>query len=148
MTRTISTLLGIIAIVPYEDKFLLIEEAKPSVYGKWSLPGGVVEIGEDLAQAVQREVMEESGITVKPRGILAMEHKVCDMTTEQPYSLKMLFIVVADPLSLETKSAPDQESLSARFYTLKEINGLALRDQRYSEWIKAYLQNKPLLSIY
>jgi 8-oxo-dGTP pyrophosphatase MutT (NUDIX family) len=40
--------------------------------GQWGLPGGSVEIGESVATAVVREVLEETGLTVRPRRIIGV----------------------------------------------------------------------------
>ena len=40
--------------------------------GQWGLPGGSVEIGESVAEAVVREVHEETGLTVRPRRIVGV----------------------------------------------------------------------------
>ena len=45
---------------------LLVKRANPPSQGEWSLPGGAVELGERLEQAVAREVWEETGLTVEP----------------------------------------------------------------------------------
>jgi ADP-ribose pyrophosphatase YjhB (NUDIX family) len=50
------------------DKFhriLLVERGKEPLKGYWSLPGGVLEPGELLGQAIRREVLEETGLTVE-----------------------------------------------------------------------------------
>jgi ADP-ribose pyrophosphatase YjhB (NUDIX family) len=48
---------------------LLVKRANPPSQGEWSLPGGVVELGERLEQAVVREVLEETGLAVEPVAI-------------------------------------------------------------------------------
>lgn len=45
---------------------LLVERGGPPLKGYWSIPGGLVETGETLDQAVRREVLEETGLRVKP----------------------------------------------------------------------------------
>jgi len=58
--------LGVGALIFEEDKILLVERAKEPLKGYWSLPGGIVETGERLKEAVRREVLEETGLDVDP----------------------------------------------------------------------------------
>lgn len=46
------------------DEVLLVRRGQPPRLGEWSLPGGKVEIGETLREALTREVMEETGIVI------------------------------------------------------------------------------------
>jgi 8-oxo-dGTP diphosphatase len=50
------------AVIVYEEELLLIRRGNPPGAGRWSLPGGRVEHGEVLAEAVVREVREETGL--------------------------------------------------------------------------------------
>jgi 8-oxo-dGTP diphosphatase len=47
------------------DSILLVERGREPLKGYWSLPGGLVETGELLARAIEREVLEETGLKVK-----------------------------------------------------------------------------------
>ena len=51
--------------VIYKDKFLLIKRIKEPYIGLWSLPGGKIEFGETLEEAIVREVEEETSLKVK-----------------------------------------------------------------------------------
>ena len=48
-----------------DGKILLAERTKPPAASLWSLPGGVVETGERLADAALRELMEETGVSAR-----------------------------------------------------------------------------------
>ncbi len=61
MTRAAELAVG--AIVVVEDRLLLVRRATPPGAGRWSLPGGRVESDETLAEAVERELEEETGLT-------------------------------------------------------------------------------------
>ena len=54
------------AIIFRRDRILLVERGKSPLKGYWSLPGGAVETGERLEDAIRREVLEETGLVVKP----------------------------------------------------------------------------------
>lgn len=51
------------------EEVLLVERGNPPASGLWSLPGGHVEPGETAADALARELMEETGITAKLSGV-------------------------------------------------------------------------------
>jgi len=55
------------AIVFKDDKVLLVLRANPPAEKMWSIPGGRVELGETLQEAAEREIKEETGITIKAR---------------------------------------------------------------------------------
>ena len=58
--------LAVSAAIVRDGHVLVVRRARPPANGLFSLPGGVVEAGETLHQALQREVMEETGITIEP----------------------------------------------------------------------------------
>ena len=52
------------AVIVQDGCVVLVRRARPPLMGHWSLPGGVVEIGETLTDALAREVMEETGLQI------------------------------------------------------------------------------------
>lgn len=56
---------GVGAIVLQQDEVLLVRRGTAPQEGLWSLPGGALELGESLHQAVRREVLEETGLDVR-----------------------------------------------------------------------------------
>jgi len=57
-------IVGVGAIVVDGDRVLLVKRGHEPLKGEWSLPGGVVELGETLDAALTREVLEETGLDV------------------------------------------------------------------------------------
>jgi 8-oxo-dGTP diphosphatase len=55
---------GVGAVVLHRGKVLLVRRGRPPSAGRWSLPGGLVELGETTVEAVKRELMEECGIVI------------------------------------------------------------------------------------
>lgn len=55
---------GVGVVVRRDDEVLLIQRGNPPRRGDWSIPGGVVELGETLREAARREIREECGIEI------------------------------------------------------------------------------------
>lgn len=53
------------AVVIHQGRVLMVRRAQSPSRGRWSVPGGVVELGESLQQAAEREVFEETGIRIR-----------------------------------------------------------------------------------
>ena len=68
-------IVGVGAVIVHEGKILLEKRKSAPGKGKWSIPGGLVELGESIQQAVVREVKEETGLEVEePRLIDVVSH--------------------------------------------------------------------------
>jgi 8-oxo-dGTP diphosphatase len=69
-------LLGVGALIFDDGRILMAQRGKPPLAGKWSLPGGLVETGESLKDAVRREVREETGLAIEPLGVLEIFERI------------------------------------------------------------------------
>jgi 8-oxo-dGTP diphosphatase len=58
-------IVGVGAVIVDRERVLLVKRGSPPLLGEWSLPGGVVELGETLRAAAEREALEETGLIVK-----------------------------------------------------------------------------------
>jgi 8-oxo-dGTP diphosphatase len=61
--------LAVSAAIFRDRRVLIVRRARPPAHGLYTLPGGGVELGETLEQAVVREVREETGLEVRPIGL-------------------------------------------------------------------------------
>jgi 8-oxo-dGTP diphosphatase len=57
-------LVGVGAIIIDGDRVALVKRGRAPLAGQWSIPGGLLEVGETLRACAQREVREETGLTV------------------------------------------------------------------------------------
>jgi 8-oxo-dGTP diphosphatase len=67
---------GVGGIVLHDGHVLLVRRGQPPVAGKWSVPGGMVELGETTAEAVVREIAEECGLRVRLAGVAGVLDRV------------------------------------------------------------------------
>jgi 8-oxo-dGTP diphosphatase len=58
--------LAVSAVVIRDGEFLAVRRARPPMQGLFTLPGGGIETGESVTDAVRREVLEETGISIEP----------------------------------------------------------------------------------
>ena len=64
-------LVGVGAIIIEAGRVVLVKRGHPPLAGEWSIPGGVLEVGETLREAAVREALEETGLKVEPAICLA-----------------------------------------------------------------------------
>jgi mutator protein MutT len=72
----IAPVVGVGGVVVRDGKVLLIRRGKEPLYGRWVVPGGTVELGESLEQALVREVAEETGLRVEPLEMLTVFDRI------------------------------------------------------------------------
>jgi 8-oxo-dGTP diphosphatase len=58
-------MVGVGGVVISKGRALLIRRGGPPLEGQWSIPGGMLEVGETLLEGVRRELLEETGVEVR-----------------------------------------------------------------------------------
>lgn len=107
-------------------KVLLGERARPPGQGLFSLPGGVVELGENLEAAVRREVFEETGLEIEISAFVR-HHEV--IARDETGAVQRHFVVaVFAGRSEHGEPRLSEETLSFRWADPVELDSLALTD--------------------
>jgi 8-oxo-dGTP diphosphatase len=109
-------LIGVGAVVVKSGSLLMIRRAKEPYEGLWSVPGGMLEHGEYLTDAVRREVLEETGIEVDVGDLLG----ILELWREPHY---VILDYVATP-STDEEPRPGDDVSEARWVPLEEIPSL------------------------
>lgn len=69
-------LVGVGAIIIDGPRVLLVKRAHPPLQAQWSIPGGVLEVGELVREAAVREAREETGLDVEPGELLGVYDRI------------------------------------------------------------------------
>lgn len=69
-------LVGVGALIVENGKVVLIKRGKAPLLGEWSIPGGMLELGETLRQGAEREALEETGLAVHATELLGVFDRV------------------------------------------------------------------------
>ena len=65
-------IVGVLAVVMRGERVLVVRRANAPMSGRWGFPGGVLELGETIAQGAMRELFEETGVTAEAAGPLTV----------------------------------------------------------------------------
>lgn len=103
-------------------KILLIKRAFQPSAGKWSIPGGVVELGEEVEDAARREVLEEVGLEITDLELLGVYDSII---RDNNNNIKYHYVIIeylAKPKS--TVVTPSIEVVEYKWVTLEDIDKL------------------------
>jgi ADP-ribose pyrophosphatase YjhB (NUDIX family) len=116
-------LIGVGIVVWHGDRVLLIRRGKPPRAGQWSLPGGAQKLGETVAEAARREVLEETGLTIEVGEVLA----VVDLIERDGERVRYHYTLIdfgAEAPGPELR--PGADAADARWFGLDELAPLGL----------------------
>jgi 8-oxo-dGTP diphosphatase len=131
---------GVGAVIFRGEEFLIVRRGQEPAKGSWSLPGGMVEVGEGLEEAIKREIQEETGLTVKILGITAILERIYrDDNHNIPYHY-VLIDFACDYVSGELNPASD--ITDARFVSLSGLPEFPLASFTVQVVQRAFKQRK------
>jgi len=117
-------LVGVGSVIIHENRVLLVKRAHPPIQGQWSIPGGVLEVGEMVRDAAVREAREETGLTVEPGELLG----VYDRILYDPDHRVQYHYVLIDFLSRQVggELLAASDAAEVRWFALEELAALNL----------------------
>ncbi len=115
--------IGVGALVIESGKILLVKRKYPPSRGKWSIPGGHVELGESILETARRELKEETGVEAIPLGVVNVDDYIAYDERGIRYHY-VLITILLKPLTHDVK--PGSDALDAGFFTLEEAESLDL----------------------
>lgn len=119
-------IVGVGAVIVDNGRALLVRRGTEPLKGEWSIPGGVVELGETLREAAAREAKEETGLEVEAGTVL----EVVDRIMRDPESKVQYHYVLVDflcrRLAGEAQAGADASEL--RWITAHELESFPIAD--------------------
>jgi len=111
---------GVGAVILLGDRVLLVKRGSAPSRGKWSIPGGLVQLGETTEAAAIREVEEECGLRVRLHGIAGIVDRIIPGDDGRVRYHYVLIDYLALPESDVARAGSD--AVEVRWVTLGEIN--------------------------
>jgi len=119
-------LVGVGAIIIQNDRVLLVKRAHPPIQGQWSIPGGVLEVGELVREAAIREAREETGLIVQPADLLGVYDRILRNEEQRVQYHYVLVDFLCRPVGGELQAASD--AAEVRWFTRQELPALKLAE--------------------
>jgi 8-oxo-dGTP diphosphatase len=107
-------------LLEQDGRVLLVRRVNEPFRGRWTLPAGFVDSGEDPARAAERECLEETGLTVRATIVLDVI-----AGREHPRGADFVIVYRGEVLSGELQAADDADQ--ARWFTRNDLPSLAFR---------------------
>ncbi len=117
-------ILGVGAVIIHQERALIVQRAYEPRKGEWTVPGGVLELGETLRSGIEREVLEETGLTVKAGEVVDVFENIWPDPKGKTQFHYVLVDFLCELISGELHPATDVSA--ARWITPEELPTLEL----------------------
>lgn len=119
-------IVGVGGVVVHDGRALIVRRATEPLKGEWSIPGGVVELGEKLREAVAREVLEETGLTVEAGEVLDVFDSIFTAPDGRTQYHFVLIDFLCRPISGNAQAASDVSEL--RWMSRQDLDAFPIRE--------------------
>ena len=134
-------LVGVGAIIIQDDRVVLVKRAHPPIQGQWSIPGGVLEVGELVREGAIREAREETGLIVEPADLLGVYDRILRNQEQRVQYHYVLVDFLCRPVGGELRAASD--ATEVRWFTREELPVLRLAQDTQDVIEKGFERLKP-----
>ncbi|MFQ5824276.1 MAG: NUDIX hydrolase [bacterium] len=117
-------LLGVGAVIIKNGKILLVKRRFEPKANYWTLPGGLVELGEEVRQALIREIREECSIEIEPAKIIDV---IDFIEYDAEARVKFHYILIDfEAVYKGGEITPSSDVLNVKWFTKNELNNIEL----------------------
>ncbi len=134
-------LIGVGGIVFRDDHVLLVKRAREPSKNKWSIPGGLVKIGETLEMAIKREIYEETKVKVQVVDIVAILDRIIRDAQNKIEFHYVLIDFLCKPLSVNEPVRGD-DSKDSRYVKLSDLHKFSLTRGTKDVIMQAFLKKE------
>jgi ADP-ribose pyrophosphatase YjhB (NUDIX family) len=119
-------IIGVGAVIVEGGRVLLVRRDTEPLRGEWSVPGGMLELGEKLRDGVRREALEETGVTVEPGEALDVFDSIFTDGLGKTQYHYVLIDYLCRPISGEARAGGDVSDV--RWVSLEALPAMGLRE--------------------
>lgn len=117
-------LVGVGAVIVHQGRVALIKRGHAPLLGEWSIPGGMLELGETVRQGAEREALEETSLRVKATELLGVFDRVVPDESKRTAYHFVLIDFLGEVVSGELNASGD--AADARWFAPEEVSALPL----------------------
>ena len=119
-------IVGVGAVIVDNRRAVVVRRGTEPLQGEWSIPGGVLELGETLRAGAEREALEETGLVVRAGEVLGVFDRVVPAEDGRTRFHFVLIDFFCQRISGELRAGGD--AAEARWITVEELPGLPMAE--------------------
>jgi 8-oxo-dGTP diphosphatase len=128
------------AIIIEDARVVLVKRLHSPLQAEWSIPGGVLEVGELVREAAIREAREETGLTVEPGELLGVYDRVLRNPEQRVQYHYVLIDFLCRRVAGDLRAASD--AAEVRWFSKEELPGLRLAEDTMEVIAKGFAKVK------
>jgi ADP-ribose pyrophosphatase YjhB (NUDIX family) len=112
------------AVIAEKDRVVLVKRGQAPLLGEWSIPGGLLAVGETLRQGAEREALEETGLVVRATELLGVFERIVPDDEKRMRYHYVLIDFLCERISGELMASGD--AAEAQWFLKDELSSVSL----------------------